>query len=159
MTSMVVPGLMIGAGGGALLGFLKYRSPLVGAILGACAGAAVGHFVFSGPATVRAVETPTAFESEVLSAEEPVLVDFYAPTCGPCRQLAPTIESLAEEYAGRVRFVKVDVRKVGRVAHQYGIRAIPTVMVFLHGRPVLTFVGVRPVSEYRSALQSALSAT
>jgi thioredoxin 1 len=92
------------------------------------------------------------FEQQVLKADQPVLVDFWAEWCGPCRALGPVIESLAGQYAGKVRVAKVDVDANQQVAAKYGIRSIPTVMLFDKGKIVDTFVGVRPRADYESSL-------
>jgi len=90
------------------------------------------------------IRTVDEFEREVLQSEIPVLVDFWAPWCGPCRMLAPTIEELAEEYEGRIKVCKVNTDELPMVAMQYGIRGIPTVMLFVDGEPVDTKVGLQP---------------
>lgn len=98
------------------------------------------------------------FEQQVLKADQPVLVDFWAEWCGPCRALGPVIESLAGQYAGKVRVAKVDVDANQQVAAKYGIRSIPTVMLFDKGKVVDTFVGVRPRADYESSLARNIGA-
>jgi len=85
--------------------------------------------------------TSETFGQEVLQAGEPVLVDFYAPWCGPCRMLAPLLEGLAEEFVGRVKVVKVNVDDAGAVAARYGITGVPTLMIFKGGLIIDTMVG------------------
>lgn len=84
----------------------------------------------------------TSFETEVLRAEGPVLVDFYAPWCGPCKMLAPLIEQLAAQYAGRIKFVKVNVDDAPGLALRYDITGVPTVMLFRGGLILDTWVGL-----------------
>ncbi len=99
------------------------------------------------------------FEQQVLKSDQPVLVDFWAAWCGPCRTLGPVIESLAGQYAGKAVVAKVDVDANQQVAMKYGIRSIPTVMLFDKGRIVETFVGVRPRGDYEASLRRQLTAT
>lgn len=84
----------------------------------------------------------TRFETEVLKANGLVLVDFYAPWCGPCKMLAPMLEQFAREFDGRVKFVKVNVDESPRLALQYNITGVPTVMLFRGGLILDTFVGL-----------------
>ena len=101
------------------------------------------------------VESGT-FKSEVLDSAVPVLVDFWAPWCGPCKLLTPTIEELARDYAGRAKVVKVNVDDNQDLATKYGIRGIPTVMVFKGGDSVSSLVGMRPKAELAQALDAAI---
>jgi putative thioredoxin len=105
------------------------------------------------PAVTRA-----NFEAEVLapSATMPVLVDFWADWCGPCKMLAPVLERLAGEFAGRARIVKVDTDAEVDLAGQFGIRSLPTVKLFRHGRPVEEAVGVQPDSQLRAMIERHL---
>lgn len=104
-------------------------------------------------ATQPVAITDADFESRVLQSDEPVLVDFWAEWCGPCRALGPVIESLAADFDGRARIAKVDVDANQQVAARFGIRSIPTVMLFHKGEVVNTFVGVRPKADYVKALE------
>ena len=98
------------------------------------------------------VVSDSDFDEKVLQAEQPVLVDFWAEWCAPCRALGPVIESLAADYDGRVTVAKVDVDSNQQIAQQFGIRSIPTVMLFDQGKLVDTFVGVRAKSDYAASL-------
>ena len=88
--------------------------------------------------------TDATFESEVLNSDQPVLVDFWAAWCGPCRTIAPTIEEIATEYEGKAKVVKLDVDNNPQTAMKYGIRSIPSLLFFKGGKPVDQMVGVVP---------------
>ena len=92
------------------------------------------------------------FEQEVLKSEIPVLVDFWATWCGPCRMLAPTIAKIAEEQAGKVKVCKLDVDEEPEIAAKYGIASIPTLMVFRGGEMVKASVGVQPKAAIEAML-------
>jgi|SRR5258708_20661227 thioredoxin 1 len=88
------------------------------------------------------VLTDANFETEVLASDKPVLVDFWAPWCGPCKMIAPTIDAVANDYSGKVRVGKVNTDDNPKTASSYSISAIPTVLVFKGGQVVDRFVGV-----------------
>ena len=96
------------------------------------------------------------FAQIVLQAKTPVLVDFWAVWCGPCRMVAPIVEELAQEYEGRVSFVKLDVDQNPKTASKYGIMSIPTLLLFKNGNPVSNIVGFRPKAELKQSLDAAL---
>ena len=100
--------------------------------------------------------TDASFDEVVLKSDKPVLVDFWATWCGPCRMLGPVIEELATEYEGRVVVGKVDVDNNQEFAAKYGVRNIPTVLVFKDGEVVGRQVGVAPKKTYTDALESLL---
>lgn len=96
------------------------------------------------------------FDSEVLKSNEPVLVDFWAEWCGPCKMLAPIIEQLSKEYDCKVKVCKVNVDDNQNLAAKYGIMSIPTVMIFKDGKIVEQFIGVQSKGVYEDALKKHL---
>jgi thioredoxin 1 len=98
-----------------------------------------------------------SFYGVVIEANVPFLVDFWAPWCAPCRGIAPMVDELAGEYAGRVGFAKVNVDENPRVATEYGIRSIPTLLLFKDGKPVKQIVGLRPKAELKKNLDDVLT--
>lgn len=87
--------------------------------------------------------TDANFESEVLKSPVPVLVDFFAVWCGPCKMMAPVIDALADEYAGKVKIGKMDVDENSETAQKFGIQSIPTIIIFKNGEEVENFAGVK----------------
>jgi thioredoxin 1 len=95
------------------------------------------------------------FDSVVANSTQPVLVDFWAEWCGPCRQLGPSIEELATEYEGKAVVGKINIDEEVQLAQKYGVRSIPTVALFKNGQVVDTFVGLRPKRFYADILDKA----
>ena len=103
--------------------------------------------------------TEETFSAEVLQSSEPVLVDFWAAWCGPCRLVAPAVEEIASEYRGRLKVVKVDVDQNQDVAIRYGVQSIPTLMVFKAGIVVDRVLGAVPKPRLVTMVQRHLAAT
>ena len=100
--------------------------------------------------------TDSDFDQEVLEADTVVLVDFWAEWCGPCKMVAPVLDDLSQEYDGKIKFTKVDVDENPETAMKYGIRSIPTLLVFKDGSPVDQVVGAVPKAVIKKRLDSAL---
>ena len=98
----------------------------------------------------------SSFDKMVLQAETPVLVDFWAPWCRPCLMVAPILDELAEEYDGKISFVRMDVDQNPKTASSYRIMSIPTLLLFKKGEPISHIVGFRPKEELAQSLDAAL---
>lgn len=97
------------------------------------------------------------FDTTVLKADKPTLVDFWATWCKPCLMIAPILDELSNEYGDRVSFVKVDVDQNPKTASKYGIMSIPTLLIFKNGEPVTHIVGLRPKDELKRSLEANLA--
>ena len=100
--------------------------------------------------------TDGTFEAEVLDAETPTLVDFWAEWCGPCRMVSPIVEELAEEYEGQVKVAKVDVDESQRTAQKFNVRSIPSILFFNDGEHVDTVVGAVPKGQLEEKIEEHL---
>jgi len=102
---------------------------------------------------------PARFADEVLKSPVPVMVDFYAPWCGPCKMIAPLLDSIAGEFSGQVKVVKVNVDDATDLANQYRITGVPTLMFFKNGEVADTVVGAPSAKALRAKFESAVAAT
>ncbi len=100
--------------------------------------------------------TDSSFQQEVLDSEVPVLVDFWAPWCGPCRMVAPVVDEIAAQYKEQIKVVKVNTDENPNVASQYGIRSIPTLMIFKDGQRLDMVVGAVPKTTLANTLEKYL---
>lgn len=100
--------------------------------------------------------TEENFKAEIIDSKLPVLVDFWAEWCTPCRMIAPLVEALADEYAGKVKVVKADVDNCGSFSSQFGVNSIPTLILFKNGQPMETIVGAVPKARIKTLMDSAI---
>ena len=100
--------------------------------------------------------TDASFAADVLQSETPVLVDFWADWCGPCKMIAPALEEISEELAGRVTIAKVDITENTGIASQMGVQSIPLMVLFKGGKPVAQKLGAAPKSQLKSWLEGEL---
>ena len=101
--------------------------------------------------------TDATFEEEVVKSDTPVVVDFWAEWCGPCKMIAPLVEELAGEYEGKVKFTKLDVDSNPQTPMQFGVRGIPTLLIFNDGKPVGQVVGAVPKNMLKKRVDEALA--
>jgi thioredoxin 1 len=103
--------------------------------------------------------TDQSFQSDVLDSKNPVMVDFWAEWCGPCRQIAPALEELANEYEGKITVAKINIDENPQVPTKYGVRGIPTLMIFHNGQVAATKVGALPKTKIKEWIDASIQAS
>ncbi len=171
MIARIFWGAVIGGAIGSVLGYFGKCSsgscpltanPYRGAIYGAVIGAILVSVFLRTPeeagesSNIVHIENDADFKTRVLDANGIYLVDLFSNRCPPCRVLAPTISSLADKYVGRVTVCKVDVDRLGAVAEQYGVMAIPTVLIINNGKEVERLVGLQSETEYTTLIDKLI---
>ncbi|RME52445.1 thioredoxin [Candidatus Woesearchaeota archaeon] len=100
--------------------------------------------------------TAENYEQEVKNSDKPVIIDFWAPWCGPCKMMAPVFEKLSEEYAGKMKFAKCNVDEEQSLPQTFGVQGIPTLFIIKNGEPVAKSVGMRPEAELKQFIEANL---
>lgn len=144
------------------MNFSKRRSTML-LCISICAGLSVLNPVTSSPIssneTVKNIESGKKYKSEVLDSKLPVLVDFYAEWCGPCKRQSPIIDRLAKSYKGKVKFVKLDIDRVPEIADRYSVQSIPTIMLFKNGKKTIRLQGLQDTGDLKALLEDHLNST
>ncbi len=159
--------VLIGAAVGAIVGGLfggavreeerkGAARPLAGAVFGGLVGAALVWMLTPRQPVDTQAMTPAQFQASVVEGDRPVLVDFYADWCAPCRQLEPILRDVAEEYSGRADVVKIDADASEALLRTHDVRYLPTTILYAEGEPVGRWVGVQDINVYRDALTETL---